>query len=240
MGGINSRWHNKGDKWYQVLHPTVAVPTQYDQFRSPPNKDPVTGKDSHLICIKDGNGDIPETYGNLMGAPGLTHKIVIKRANKGIQVDIVHAPSGKSMLYGGIFLKPDNFDFKPEALPFCFYNANFETTFMSVQSTGVVAAPTTALSLDFSNHEAVKAAFLGNKLVAHSKITATDRSCPSGQTAFWCQNNGASTDGYDYCGDNTLCPANVLQSKWDANVNQPGDRVDGNCCHCGVCLSYNM
>jgi hypothetical protein len=118
--------------WYQALHPTVAVPTL-------PGKDPASGKDAHLICIKDGNGKIPETYGNLMGAPGLTHKIVIKRdmthTNKGMQVDIVH-PSGKSMLYGGIFLKKGNFDIGPKSLPFCFYNANFETTFMSVQSTG--------------------------------------------------------------------------------------------------------
>jgi hypothetical protein len=142
QGGDMNQFHNKGEKWYQVLHPTVAVPTQYDTSRSPPNKDPVTGKDSHLICIKDGNGGIPESYGNLMCDPGVTHKIVIKRrANKGIQVDIVHAASGKSMLYGGIFLKtkllkPDNFDFKPGALPFCFFNGNHETTFMSVQSTG--------------------------------------------------------------------------------------------------------
>ena len=84
--------------WYQALHPAVAVPTL-------PGKDPASGKDAHLICIKDENGDIPESYGNLLGVPGVTHKIVIKRdmthSNKGIQVDIVH-PSGKSMLYGGI------------------------------------------------------------------------------------------------------------------------------------------
>jgi len=92
-------------------------------------------------------------------------------------------------------------------------------------------------TFDFTDHTSVEEAFKSGLLTAHSKMSSSTAECEEGQTPFWCQDGSSSTDGYNYCSDNTLCPANVLQDNWSKS-DQPGDAVDGNCCYCGACLTY--
>merc|ERR1712216_588135 len=56
----------------------------------------------------------------------------------------------------------------------------------------------------------------------NSAVTVSASQCASDEAFFWCQNNGKSTDKYDYCGDNSKCPVNGVHRN--------------RCCYCGGCL----
>lgn len=90
--------------------------------------------------------------------------------------------------------------------------------------------------IDFTNHDQVKEAYLGGRLDATRKAdSAAD--CGADEVYFYCQQPGSSTDDFDYCRSNNLCPANkVHAAAWVDGVTKPGDHVDGNCCYCGACL----
>lgn len=78
--------------------------------------------------------------------------------------------------------------------------------------------------IDLTNHDAVQEA-MGSGLLTATKKASSGADCGTDDgDFFWCQQPGSSTDDYDYCGDNSKCPAN---SVWNNGVP---------CCYCGACL----
>lgn len=74
---------------------------------------------------------------------------------------------------------------------------------------------------DYTNHAELMAA-VDNGYVISTQSATSETECGEGETFFWCQQPGSSTDNYDYCGNNSYCPVN------DVNGNA--------CCYCGGCL----
>ena len=74
---------------------------------------------------------------------------------------------------------------------------------------------------DYSNHGELMAA-VDNGYVVATQSANSESQCGEGETFFWCQQPGSSTDNFDYCGSNGYCPVN--------DVNGTA------CCYCGGCL----
>ena len=74
---------------------------------------------------------------------------------------------------------------------------------------------------DFTNHGELMAA-VEDGFVEATRSANSESQCLDGETFFWCQQPGSSTDNYDYCGNNGYCPVN--------DVNGAA------CCYCGGCL----
>ncbi len=74
---------------------------------------------------------------------------------------------------------------------------------------------------DYTNHDELMAA-VENGFVVATQSATSETQCGDGETFFWCQQPGSSTDNYDYCGNNGYCPVN--------DVNGVA------CCYCGGCL----
>ena len=93
-----------------------------------------------------------------------------------------------------------------------------------------------AKAIDLTNFAEVNKAYLAGELVATKKASSADECTAPGESYFYCQQPGSSTDNYDYCGNNYNCPVNSVHAQaWTADT-LPGARVDGNCCYCGGCV----
>jgi len=75
--------------------------------------------------------------------------------------------------------------------------------------------------VDVTQSLAAYNAVASGKLSVTRKASSADQ-CQEEETFFWCQNDGKSTDKYDYCGDNSKCPVNSVNGV--------------PCCYCGGCL----
>jgi hypothetical protein len=76
---------------------------------------------------------------------------------------------------------------------------------------------TNCWSGDFTNHDELMAAVDDGYVIVTSQANSPS-DCGDGETYFWAQQPGSSTDDYDYCGDN-------------------GSNPLGPCCYCGGCLA---
>ena len=63
---------------------------------------------------------------------------------------------------------------------------------------------------------------VNNGFVTATQSATSESECGDGETFFWCQQPGSSTDNYDYCGNNGYCPVNGVNGV--------------PCCYCGGCL----
>merc|ERR1711968_6811 len=95
--------------------------------------------------------------------------------------------------------------------------SKWENTHGRPEEVCVPSAP----AIDVTQHLAAYKAVSAGKMKATKAATKASQ-CASDETFFWCQNNGKSTDKYDYCGDNHTCPVNGVHS--------------AKCCYCGGCL----
>merc|ERR1711937_20971 len=95
--------------------------------------------------------------------------------------------------------------------------SKWENTHGRPEEVCVPSAP----AIDVTQHLAAYKAVSAGKMKATKAATKASQ-CASDETFFWCQNNGKSTDKYDYCGDNHKCPVNGVHS--------------AKCCYCGGCL----
>ena len=74
---------------------------------------------------------------------------------------------------------------------------------------------------DVSNHAELMEA-VNNGFVTATQSATSETECGDGETFFWCQQPGSSTDNFDYCGNNGYCPVNDVNGV--------------PCCYCGGCL----
>merc|ERR1711966_250794 len=81
--------------------------------------------------------------------------------------------------------------------------SRWENTHGRPEEVCVPSAPAIDVTQRLAAHTAVSA----GKMKATKAATKASQ-CASDETFFWCQNNGMSTDKYDYCGDNSKCPVN--------------------------------
>ena len=88
-------------------------------------------------------------------------------------------------------------------------------------NTEVIIPNTDCWSGDFTNHEELMAA-VDNGFIQATRSANSESQCGDGETFFWCQQPGSSTDNYDYCGNNGDCPVNGVNGV--------------PCCYCGGCL----
>merc|ERR1711998_690911 len=100
-------------------------------------------------------------------------------------------------------------------------DSKWENTHGRPEEVCVPSAP----AIDVTQHLAAYNAVSAGKMKATKKASKASE-CASDETFFWCQNNGKSTDKYDYCGDNSKCPVNGVHSD--------------KCCYCGGCLKASL
>ena len=78
-------------------------------------------------------------------------------------------------------------------------------------------------SADYSNHDELMDA-IDKGYVTVTKSASSESECSDpGEIFFWCGQPGSSTDDFDYCAMNGLCPVNSVHG-------------GGGCCFCGGCL----
>jgi hypothetical protein len=76
------------------------------------------------------------------------------------------------------------------------------------------------VAIELNAYNAVK-----NGSLKLTKQTDNPDDCDNTEVFFWCQNQGVSTDSYDYCGNDSKCPV---------YTSTPGRT---GCCYCGGCLA---
>ena len=83
-------------------------------------------------------------------------------------------------------------------------------------NTEIIIPNTDCWSGDFTNHEELMAA-VDNGFIQATRSANSESQCGDGETFFWCQQPGSSTDNYDYCGNNGDCPVNGVNGSLNSS-----------------------